>query len=292
MSDVLRSPFAESAVPALPLPGGGWIPQIGFGVFQIPAALTQEAVEAALEVGYRHLDTAAAYNNERAVGAAVRASGLPREQVFVTTKLRNGEQGFESARRALSASLDRLGLDHVDLYLLHWPSPGRNRYIESWQSLEKAYEAGEAAAIGLSNFLPHHLDALMPHVTVRPAVNQLEIHPSFQQREVTRRAADEGMLIEAYSPLGRGTDLRAPAVVEAADRHGTSPAAVILQWHLEAGRVVIPKTTSRERMRENVRAFELSLTRSELEQITATPPGERTGNDPDLFELSQIRLED
>ena len=271
------------------LNSGVEIPQVGFGVFQIPPEATQQAVENAIEAGYRHIDTAAAYNNEAGVGAAVRASGLPREQLFVTTKLRNGDQGYESAIRAYSDSLGRLGLDYADLYLIHWPNPAAGRFVDSWRGLEQVYQRGEVRSIGVSNFLPEHLDRLRSETETPPAVNQVELHPTFQQRDLVRLCQERDIAIEAYSPLGRGQDLEDPVVTGIARDRGVSPAQVILRWHLESHHIVIPKALSAEHARSNIDLDSFELTDDEVERITALERGDRTGNDPMTFSLSQIR---
>lgn len=275
--------------PYVTLNNGVRIPQIGFGVFQVPPETTQSVVERALEAGYRHIDTAAAYNNEAGVGAAVRASGLPRDQVFITTKLRNGEQGYGSALKAYDDSLARLGLDYADLYLIHWPNPAADKFVDSWRALERIYHEGRVRAIGVSNFLPEHLDRVLAEGTVVPAVNQIELHPTYQQRELASYCQRSSIAVEAYSPLGRGQDLDNPVVSALADKHGVSPAQVVLRWHLQRGHIVIPKSISPDRIRSNIDLAGFNLTPEEMASITALESGNRTGNDPRTFSLSQIR---
>lgn len=275
--------------PYVTLNNGVRIPQIGFGVFQVPPGTTQSVVERALEAGYRHIDTAAAYNNEAGVGAAVRASGLPRDQVFITTKLRNGEQGYGSALKAYDDSLARLGLDYADLYLIHWPNPAADKFVDSWRALERIYHEGRVRAIGVSNFLPEHLDRVLAEGTVVPAVNQIELHPTYQQRELASYCQRSSIAVEAYSPLGRGQDLDNPVVSALADKHGVSPAQVVLRWHLQRGHIVIPKSISPDRIRSNIDLAGFNLTPEEMASITALEAGNRTGNDPRTFSLSQIR---
>jgi 2,5-diketo-D-gluconate reductase A len=265
------------------------IPQLGFGVFQIPQNQTQRAVEAALEAGYRHIDTAAAYNNEAGVGAAVRASGLPRNELFLTTKLRNGDQGTDGAYSGALRSRDLLGVETIDLYLVHWPSPARDAYVDSWRSLARLREDGVVRSIGVSNFLEEHLSRLIDETGVVPAVNQLECHPTYQQSALQRRCAELGISVEAYSPLGQSAALALPAIRAAADAHGVSPAQVVLRWHLQAGRIVIPKTTSPVRMVENAAVHGFELTAAEAVAIDAEETGKRIGGDPRTFEISQIR---
>ncbi|WP_334171190.1 aldo/keto reductase [Sinomonas sp.] len=276
----------RDAVSKVSLNNGVEIPQLGFGVFQVPSEETQAAVEAALEAGYRHIDTAAAYQNEAGVGAALRASGIPREEVFVTTKLRNGEQG--NPREAFDASRRALGLDVIDLYLIHWPVPSQGLYVSAWKELEQIYARGEARTIGVSNFLPDHLDRLLGEADVVPAVNQIELHPTFQQPSTARRTREAGIAVEAYSPLGQGQDLDAEPVVEAARAHDATPAQVVLAWHLAHGTIVIPKTTSAERMRENFAAAALALAPGEVAAIDALDSGSRIGADPATAAFSQM----
>jgi len=271
------------------LNNGVRIPQRGFGVFQIPPADTQAAVEQAIEIGYRHIDTAAAYNNEAGVGAAVRASGLPREELFVTTKLRNGEHGYDSTLRAYDDTLQRLGLDHADLYLVHWPNPSADRYVESWRALERIYAEGRVRAIGVSNFLPEHLERLGKESDIVPAVNQIELHPTYQQRELTELCRDRSIAVEAYSPLGQGADLDHPIVTGIAAAHQVTPAQVVLRWHLQLGHTIIPKSVNPQRIRENFDLDGFALSDEEITAITGLESGNRIGNDPRTFALSQIR---
>lgn len=277
------------AVPEIRLNNGVSVPQLGLGVFQVGPDDAQRVVETALDAGYRHVDTAAAYNNESGVGAAVRASGLPREEVFVTSKLRNGDQGEESVWRAYADSCERLGLDHLDLYLIHWPNPAAGLYVQSWRAMERLFAEEAVRAIGVSNFLVEHLDELLRSSDVVPAVNQIELHPTFQQQEVSSRCRQEGITVQAYSPLGQGADLDAAAVRSVADAHGVSPAQAILRWHLQRGRLVIPKSGSPERIRENLDVTNFTLTDDEVDLIAAMDAGNRIGGDPTTFSLSQIR---
>src|SRR5450759_4614617 len=250
---ILRGPFARNTsgvgmvmVPNLRLNNGVTVPQLGFGVFQVPPEQTQRVVEDALEAGYRHIDTAAGYGNEAGVGAAIAASGIPREEIFITTKLRNGEHG--TAAEAFEASRQALGVDVIDLYLIHWPVPSQGLFVDAWQALEKIYAAEGARAIGVSNFLQDHLDTLLAETTVVPAVNQIELHPTFQQAALAAKSRALGIAIEAYSPLGQGADLNASAVTALAHKRGATPAQVVLGWHLGVGNIVIPKTTHPDRM--------------------------------------------
>jgi 2,5-diketo-D-gluconate reductase A len=267
------------------------IPQVGLGVFQVPDEGTQENVEQALELGYRHVDTAAGYYNEAGVGAALRASGLPRDQVFVTTKLRNGDQGYERALRAFESSRKELGVEVVDLYLIHWPVPSRDLYLETWRAFEKLLADGAVRAIGVSNFLPDHLERLVAAADVPPAVNQIEVHPTFQQADLQAACRTLGIAVEAYSPLGRGADLDAPAVVAAATDLGVTPAQVVLRWAVQQGRIVIPKSMSVERQATNMDLFSFELSEGQMAQIDALEAGVagRTGADPATAAFTQFR---
>ena len=276
----------ETTIPQLTLNNGVQIPQLGFGVFQVPPEDTQRIVEDALEAGYRHIDTAAAYRNEAGVGAAIAASGIPREELFITTKLRNGEQG--KAHEAFQNSRRALGVEFVDLYLIHWPVPSQGLYAEAWKAMEKLYANSQIRAIGVSNFLPEHLDTLLPAAEVVPAVNQFEIHPTFQQQELATKCRELGIAVEAYSPLGQGADLNAAAVKELAGKYGATPARIVLAWHLAQGNIVIPKSADSQRMRENLGAVTLSLTPAEIAEITALESGARGGADPAVAAFSQL----
>jgi diketogulonate reductase-like aldo/keto reductase len=276
----------QTTIPQLTLNNGVQIPQLGFGVFQIPPEETQRVVEDALEAGYRHIDTAAAYRNEAGVGSAIAASGIPREDIFITTKLRNGEQG--NAHEAFHNSRKALGVDFVDLYLIHWPVPSQGLFTEAWKTMEKLYANSQVRAIGVSNFLAGHLDTLLPAADVVPAVNQFEIHPTFQQQELAAKCRDLGIAIEAYSPLGQGADLNATAVKDLAGKYGASPAQIVLAWHLAQGTIVIPKSADSARMRENLAAVGVELSPAELSEITALESGARAGADPAVAAFSQM----
>jgi 2,5-diketo-D-gluconate reductase A len=280
------SQTSDTGVRQVALNNGLHIPQIGFGVFQVPAEETQRIVEEALEAGYRHIDTAAAYQNEAGVGAAIAASGIPREEIFVTTKLRNGEQG--SAAEAFENSRKALGLDVVDLYLIHWPVPSQGLFTEAWRAMEALYVEGHIRAIGVSNFLEDHLDTLLAMAGVVPAVNQIELHPTFQQSALASKSRSLGIAVEAYSPLGQGADLNAASVTALAEDKGATPAQIILAWHLAAGTIVIPKSSTPARMRENIAAASISLTAADLESINALDAGTRVGGDPAVAAHSQF----
>jgi len=265
------------------LESGIGIPQLGFGVFQVPPEQTAEVVGLALEIGYRHVDTAAAYGNEAGVGEAIRASGLPRDEVFVTTKCWNSDHGYDAARAALEASLDRLGMDRVDLYLIHWPVPSRDRYVETWQAFIDARDDGLARAIGVSNFQPDHLTRVVDETGVTPAVNQIELHPRLQQRELHRVHEELGVVTEAWSPLAQGGVLDDPSITEIAERHSKRAGQVVIRWHLQLGNVVIPKSVTPSRIRENFHVFDFELSSGEMETIEALDTGDRTGPHPDTF---------
>ncbi|SFJ98336.1 aldo/keto reductase [Cellulomonas sp. KH9] len=275
--------------PTLTLNNGIVIPQVGFGTFQVKAEETQRTVEDALEVGYRHIDTAAGYYNEAGVGAAVRACGLPRDEVFVTTKLRNGDQGYEQALRAFEDSRRALGLDVVDLYLIHWPVPSKDLYVETWRAFEKLLADGAVRAIGVSNFLPEHLERLLRETDVVPAANQVEVHPTFQQRATQDASTQHGIAVEAYSPLGQGKDLQADAVTSVAERLGVTTGQVVLRWHVQAGRIVIPKSVTPERIRSNLDLFSFDLTDEDVAAVDALDSAERIGADPATAAFTQMR---
>jgi 2,5-diketo-D-gluconate reductase A len=270
-------------LPRIPLRGDIEIPQLGFGVFQVPPEDTADVVAKALETGYRHIDTASAYANEEGVGQAVRDAGLPRGEVFVTTKCANDDHGFEQAKRALRTSLDRLGVDHVDLYLIHWPVPARDRYVETWQALIELQREGLTRAIGVSNFQPAHLRRIVDETGVTPAINQVELHPRLQQADLRGVHAELGIVTEAWSPLAQGDVLGDPAVVRIAEAHGRTPAQVVIRWHLQLGNVVIPKSVTPERIEQNFDVGGFTLTDEEMAAIAGLDAGERTGPDPDTF---------
>jgi diketogulonate reductase-like aldo/keto reductase len=271
-------------VPTLRLNDGREIPQLGFGVFQVPPAETEAAVTRALEVGYRHIDTAAAYRNEAGVARAIAAVGLDRSEVFITTKLFNDDHGREQAQRAFAASLERLETDYVDLYLIHWPVPSEDRYVETWQALEEVHREGRARSIGVSNFNLEHLERLGHETETLPAVNQVELHPYLAQRELRAYQRDHGIATEAWSPIGQGGDvLDDPAIGAIAERHDRSPAQAIIRWHLQSGNIVIPKSVTPDRIAENFRAFDFELSDAEMAQIDGLDRGERLGPDPATF---------
>ncbi|MFE6222504.1 MULTISPECIES: aldo/keto reductase [unclassified Streptomyces] len=272
---------ASPAVPTVTLNNGVEIPQLGFGVFQVSDDATTAAVTTALETGYRSIDTAAVYGNEAGVGRALAASGLPRDELFVTTKLWNADQGYDATLRAFDASLAKLGLDHVDLYLVHWPAPARDLYRDSWRALERLAGEGRVRAAGVSNFQPGHLRRLLDGATLVPAVNQIELHPGLQQAELRSFHAEHGIATEAWSPLAQGAVLDDAALRTIADRHGKSPAQTVIRWHLQLGNVVIPKSVTPHRIRENFDVLDFALTDDEMRAIAALDRDLRTGPHPD-----------
>ena len=276
MSSTGTSPVTSH--PVFPLNSGASIPQVGLGVWQTPREVTREVVATALRLGYRHVDTARIYGNERDVGLGLRDSGVAREQVFITTKLWNDDQGFDSALRAFDASLGRLGLDYVDLYLLHWPVAGRR--LDSWRALERLHAEKRARAIGISNFMPPHIDELLARAQVVPAVNQIEVSPFLQHRETRALCARHGIVVEAYSPLTHGRRLGHSAVKAVATRVERSPAQVLLRWAIQHGMVVLPKSTREARIRENAAIFDFTLDAAAMAALDACEEGFVTGWDP------------
>ncbi len=272
-----------STVPALRLHDGVEIPQLGFGVFQVPPAETQGVVETALEIGYRHIDTAAAYGNEAGVGGAIEASGLSRDDVFVTTKLWNSEQGYDSTMRAFERSLAALGMDYVDLYLIHWPVPSGDLYLETWHAFERIMREGGARTIGVSNFRIEDLERLESEADVRPTVNQIELHPRHQQGELRAWHDKHGVATEAWSPLAQADVLDEPTITTIAANHGRTPAQVVLRWHLQLGNVVIPKSVTPERIHENIEVFDFELGEDDIDAIARLDAGSRIGPDPGTF---------
>ncbi|WP_327698715.1 aldo/keto reductase [Streptomyces sp. NBC_00459] len=276
----------SSKVPQITLNNGVEMPQLGFGVWQVPDDEAEQAVATALESGYRSIDTAAIYGNEQGTGKALAASGVPREDLFVTTKLWNGDQGYESTLRAFDTSLEKLGLEYVDLYLIHWPQPAKGAFVDTYKAFEKLHADGRVRTIGVSNFLPEHLDRLLGETSVVPAVNQIELHPHLQQHESREYHAKHGIATEAWSPLGSGKGLlEVPAIVAIAQKHGRSPAQVVLRWHLQLGNVVIPKSVTPSRIKENIDAFGFSLDPEDLAAISALNEDRRLGPDPATFEV-------
>ncbi|HEX3239095.1 MAG TPA: aldo/keto reductase [Solirubrobacterales bacterium] len=276
MSDV-------ASIPVVELHDGVEVPQLGFGVFQVPPEITQKVVEEALASGYRHIDTAAIYGNEEGVGAALAATGIPREEIFVTTKLWNSEQGYDSTLRALEGSLEKLRLERVDLYLIHWPMPAEDRYLDTWRAFERLRGEGGTRSIGVSNFRLEELERLRAEAKLQPTVNQIELHPRLQQAELRAWHAAHGVATEAWSPLAQGEVLAEEAILAMAENHGRTPAQVILRWHLQLGNIVFPKSVTPERIRENIEVFDFELEVNEMEAMAPLDAGERVGPDPSTF---------
>ncbi|MEU0987124.1 aldo/keto reductase [Streptomyces sp. NPDC005953] len=276
-----------SKVPSITLNNGVAMPQLGFGVWQVPDDEAEQAVTTALEAGYRSIDTAAVYENETGTGRAVATSGLPREDLFITTKLWNSDQGYDSTLRAFDASLDRLGLDYADLYLIHWPMPAQDTAADTYRAFEKILSDGRVKAIGVSNFLPEHLEQLFDKTSVVPAVNQIELHPHLQQEASREFHARHGIATEAWSPLGQGKGLlEVPTVVAVAHKHDRTPAQVVLRWHLQLGNVVIPKSVTPSRIRENLDVFGFELDADDLAALKALNEDRRLGPDPATFNVA------
>jgi 2,5-diketo-D-gluconate reductase A len=271
-------------VPNVTLNTGYSMPQVGFGVYKIPDDEVVDAVHTAFEAGYRSIDTATLYRNEEGVGAAVASSGLSREELFITTKLWNDDQGYDETLRAFDTSMDRLKLDYLDLYLIHWPVPAKDRFVPTWRAFEKLHAEGRIRSIGVSNFQPHHLQRLFAETDIVPAVNQIELHPQLQQEQLRAFDAEHGIATEAWSPIGRGTDLLEDSTITAlAAKYDRSPAQVVLRWHLQLGNVVIPKSVTASRIRENIALFDFELTDEDLKQLEKLDAGTRLGPDPDVL---------
>ncbi|AQA14790.1 MULTISPECIES: aldo/keto reductase [Streptomyces] len=273
-----------SNVPFITLNNGVRMPQLGFGVWQIPDDEAQVAVRNALDAGYRSIDTAAIYGNEEGTGKGLAASGIARDELFITTKLQNGDQGYDSALRAFDTSLTKLGLEYVDLYLIHWPLPAVDKYVDSWKAFEKIYAEGRAKAIGLSNFHPAHIQRLLSETSIVPVIDQIELHPQLPQAELRAFNARHEIATEAWSPLGQGKGLlEDPKLAAIAQKHGKSPAQVVLRWHLDLGNVVIPKSVTPSRIKENIDVFDFQLDSEDLAAIDSLGTGVRLGFDPETF---------
>lgn len=270
------------SVPNLTFNDGHSAPQLGFGVFQIPNDETTKAVKAALDAGYRSIDTAAIYKNEEGVGEALRTSGVAREDIFLTTKLWNSEQGYDSTLRAFDESLKKLGTDYLDLYLIHWPTPKKDRYVDTWKAFIELRKQGRVRSIGVSNFQPDHLDRIVKETGVVPVVNQIEVHPDFAQNDVVAANRKHGVITEAWSPLGQGGDLlKNETLVALAKKHGKTPAQVVLRWHVQLGHMVIPKSATPERIRSNIQVFDFELGNDDMAAIAELDEGKRMGPHPD-----------
>jgi 2,5-diketo-D-gluconate reductase A len=266
-------------IPTVALNDGNSIPQLGYGVFLVPPDDTERAVSEALEVGYRHIDTAAIYGNEKGVGAAIAASGIPRDELFITTKLWNDRHDGEEPHAAIAESLEKLGLEQVDLYLIHWPTPAKDNYLHAWEKMIEIRDAGHTRSIGVSNFLVPHLERIVEATGVTPVVDQVELHPAYSRRDIVDWGAAHDMHIEAWGPLGQGKyDLFGiPAVAEAAEAHGKTPAQAVLRWHIQRGFIVFPKSVRRERLEENIGIFDFELTGAEMAAIDALDPLDGSG---------------
>ncbi|MEV0255702.1 aldo/keto reductase [Streptomyces sp. NPDC050732] len=276
-----------SKVPPIILNNGVEMPQLGFGVWQVPDDEAEKAVATALEAGYRSIDTAAIYGNEEGTGKAIAASGVAREELFVTTKLWNADQGHDATLRAFDTSLEKLGLDYVDLYLIHWPVPSKDAYVDTYKAFEKIHADGRAKSIGVSNFLPEHLERLTGETSIVPAVNQIELHPHLQQRAAREFHAEQGIATEAWSPLGSGRGLlEVPAIVAIARKHGRSPAQIVLRWHIQLGNIVIPKSVTPSRIKENIDVYGFELDPEDMAAISALNEDRRIGPDPATFDVA------
>lgn len=271
-----------SSVPVLDLNDGNTAPQLGFGVFQIPDGETADAVDAALAAGYRSLDTAAIYKNEAGVRQGIERSGVARGDIFLTTKLWNAEQGFDRTLKAFEASLTKLGTDYVDMYLIHWPTPGRDLYVDTWKAFIRLRDEGRIRSIGVSNFQPAHLERLVKETGVVPVVNQIELHPDFAQRDVVAANTKLRIITESWSPLGQGGDLlKNDALVAIGKKHGKTPAQVVIRWHVQLGHMVIPKSVTPERIKANIAVFDFELSADEMNAIDSLDAGNRMGPHPD-----------
>jgi len=273
-----------SSVPVLDLNDGNKAPQLGFGVFQIPDGDTADAVASALAAGYRSLDTAAIYKNEAGVRQGIERSGVARGDIFLTTKLWNAEQGFDNTLKAFDASLKKLGSDYVDMYLIHWPTPKRDLYVDTWKAFIRLRDEGRIRSIGVSNFQPAHLDRLVKETGVVPVVNQIELHPDFAQRDVVAANTKLKIITEAWSPLGQGGDLlKNDALVAIGKKHGKTPAQVVIRWHVQLGHMVIPKSVTPERIKANIAVFDFELSADEMKAIDGLDAGNRMGPDPEAL---------
>ena len=272
-----------TSTPLIELNDGNPIPQLGLGVWQLTDEEATAAVSDALETGYRHIDTAAIYRNETGVGRAIAASALPRDEIFATTKLWNKAQGRDLARSGLERSLEKLGLDHVDLYLIHWPCPAQDKYVETWEQLIDFRSEGLARSIGVCNFLPGHLDAIVDETGITPAIDQIELHPTFQPDDLINHCADLGVAVESWSPLGQAADLADPVITGIAGRLGATPAQVVIRWHLDRGFIVIPRSKNPERIASNFGALDVRLSSEDRAAIDALNASNRLGPDPATF---------
>jgi 2,5-diketo-D-gluconate reductase A len=277
------------ASPLITLNDGNSIPQVGLGVFQTPPEETERAVSTAFEAGYRHVDTAAAYRNERGVGQAIKNaanSGLAREDLYITTKLWNADQGYDTTLKAFDRSMEKLSIPYLDLYLIHWPLPSRNTFVDTFKAFSRLRDEGRVRSIGVSNFEADHLRILVDATGIVPTVNQVELHPLFQQEELRETHAQMGIATEAWAPLGQGALLDNPKVTEVAQRHGKTPAQVLIRWHMQLGNIVIPKSVTPERIVSNFDVFDLELSEQDMASISSLGDGTRLGPDPRTFDFT------
>jgi 2,5-diketo-D-gluconate reductase A len=274
------------AAPLITLNDGHAVPAVGLGVFQVPPAETEPAVSSALRAGYRHIDTAAAYRNERETGRAVAESDVPRDQLYVVTKLWNSDQGYDSTLKAFDASMDRLGLDYLDLYLIHWPQPAQGKFVETFKAFAHLRDQGRVRSIGVSNFEPEHLMVLIDATGIVPAVNQVELHPRLPQAELRKVHAQRGIATEAWSPLGQGELLTHPTVTTVAEECGRTPAQVLIRWHIQLGNIVIPKSVNPARIASNFDVFDFELSANQMATISSLDDGTRLGPDPRTFSFT------
>jgi len=268
----------------LTLNSGQQLPRLGLGVYKVNQDIAVQLVGTAIDLGYRRIDTAALYDNEQEVGAAIRRSSVPREEIFVTTKVWNNRQGYHEAKEATQESLDRLNIGYVDMLMIHWPAPKQNKFVETWRAFEELLDTGKVRGIGVANFNPHHLEALMEHASVIPAINQIELNPIFQQPELRAFNAKHGIATEAWAPLGRAKILDNPVLTDIAATHGKSAAQVVIRWHLQVGNLVIPKSSNPDRLAENIDVFDFALNDEDLSRIAAMDTGIRGSNNPDDFD--------
>ncbi|MCT7659231.1 aldo/keto reductase [Mycobacterium deserti] len=274
------------ATPSITLNDGNSVPQVGLGVWQTPPEDTERAVATALDAGYRHIDTAAAYGNETEVGRAIANSSVAREDVYLVTKLWNADQGYDSTLAAFDASVERLGVDYVDLYLIHWPMPEKNTFVDTFKAFVELRDQGRVRSIGVSNFEPEHLRALIDATGIVPAVNQVELHPLLQQQELREAHAQLGVATEAWSPLGQGSLLQNATVAEIASAHGKTPAQVLIRWHIQLGNIVIPKSVTPERIVSNFDVFDFELSEQDMASVSSLGDGTRLGPDPRTFNFT------
>ena len=275
-------PNAITPAPRLSLDDGATMPQLGYGLYKVPPKMPRASASTRSDTGYRHLDTAAFYDNEREVGDAVRHAPIPRDELFVTSKVWKDDNGYDSTLRAFDHSMQLLAFDVLDLYLIHWPVPSTDLYVDTWRALIRLRDEGRVRSIGVANFHAHHIERLIAETGVTPVVNQVELHPWLPQAQLRAFAADHDIRTEAWSPLARGRVLSTPLLGDLADKHGRTPAQIVLRWHIELGNIVIPKASSPERIAENLDVFDFALDDDDLAAIATLETGERTGRDPDL----------